>query len=72
MGIVEIRTATEQDEPGVLAALTGLFAEDPGTRDPTISQDWPRVQGPSAVAAWGQTAAGSSSPPPTATPWSAC
>jgi len=52
MGTVEIRLAADRDEPGVLAALAGLFSEDPGTRDPTVSQDWPRLQGPSAAAAW--------------------
>jgi GNAT superfamily N-acetyltransferase len=49
---VEIRVATAQDEPGLVAAPAGLFAEDPGPRDPTVSQEWPLLLGPSSVAAW--------------------
>jgi len=52
MSPADIRIATAQDEPGLVAALAGLFAEDPGTRDPTVSQEWPWRSGPSSVAAW--------------------
>ena len=52
MSSAEIRIATEEDESGLVNALAGLFAEDPGTRDPSVSQEWPRLLGPSSIAAW--------------------
>lgn len=38
-----IRKAVIEDIEGLVACSTGLFAEDAGTRDPTLSQDWPRL-----------------------------
>jgi GNAT superfamily N-acetyltransferase len=38
-----IRKAVAADIDGLVACSTGLFAEDAGTRDPTLSQDWPRL-----------------------------
>lgn len=38
----QVRIATAADIPGLVALTTGLFAEDSGTRDATLSQDWPR------------------------------
>ena len=52
MSPVEIRIATAKDLPGLVGALTGLFAEDPGTRDPSVSQQWPRRFGLSNMTAW--------------------
>jgi GNAT superfamily N-acetyltransferase len=43
---VRIRRATTQDIPGLVESSAGLFAEDAGTRDPTLSQLWPRDHGP--------------------------
>ncbi|GIH11578.1 N-acetyltransferase [Rhizocola hellebori] len=43
---VRIRRATEADIPGLVESSVGLFAEDAGTRDPTLSQLWPREHGP--------------------------
>jgi len=52
MGPVVISAAAAGDEPGLVAMLAGLLAEDPGTRDPSVSQEWPRVAGLSSVTAW--------------------
>ena len=52
MRAVEVRIATEEDEPGLVSALACLFAEDPGTMDPSVNQEWPRLLGPSSIAAW--------------------
>lgn len=41
--MTEIRKAVPADIEGLVACSTGLFAEDAGTRDPTLSQDWPRL-----------------------------
>jgi len=52
MNPVRIRVAAAGDEPGLVAVLAGLFAEDPGTRDPSVSQEWPHRAGLSSVKAW--------------------
>jgi GNAT superfamily N-acetyltransferase len=52
MSAVEIRIATAEDLLGLVDALTSLFAEDPGTRDPTVSQEWPVRFGLSNMTAW--------------------
>jgi GNAT superfamily N-acetyltransferase len=41
--MTDIRKAVPDDIEGLVACSTGLFAEDAGTRDPTLSQDWPRL-----------------------------
>ena len=41
--MTDIRTAGPDDIEGLVACSTGLFAEDAGTRDPTLSQEWPRL-----------------------------
>lgn len=41
--MTDIRKATPDDLEGLAACSTGLFAEDAGNRDPTLSQDWPRL-----------------------------
>lgn len=41
--MTDIRKAGPDDIEGLVACSTGLFAEDAGTRDPTLSQDWPRL-----------------------------
>jgi GNAT superfamily N-acetyltransferase len=43
MSEIAIRQAMHIDVPGLVASSTGLFAEDAGTRDVTLSQDWPRI-----------------------------
>jgi len=52
MSGVAIRVAVPGDGPGLLGMLAGLFAEDPGTRDPSVSQEWPRRAGLSSLTAW--------------------
>lgn len=47
--MIEIRLATLADVPGLVESSAGLFAEDAGTRDPTLSQDWPRTHGPASL-----------------------
>jgi GNAT superfamily N-acetyltransferase len=49
---VQIRRATSQDIPGVVESSAGLFAEDAGTRDATLSQQWPREHGPDSFHAF--------------------
>jgi len=41
--MIDIRKAVAADIEGLVASSSGLFAEDAGTRDPTPSQDWPRL-----------------------------
>jgi GNAT superfamily N-acetyltransferase len=41
--MTHIRKAVPDDLEGLVACSTALFAEDAGTRDPTLSQDWPRL-----------------------------
>ncbi|HEX6683368.1 MAG TPA: GNAT family N-acetyltransferase [Candidatus Limnocylindrales bacterium] len=42
MGEITVRRAVAGDIDGLVACSIGLFAEDAGTRDPTLSQRWPR------------------------------
>ncbi|MEV8630176.1 GNAT family N-acetyltransferase [Streptosporangium sp. NPDC051023] len=44
IGIV-VRPATAADLDGVVACSSALFAEDAGTRDPTLNVSWPRQYG---------------------------
>jgi len=37
-----VRPARADDIPGLVASSTALFAEDAGTRDPSVDADWPR------------------------------
>lgn len=39
---VTVRPARADDLPGLVASSTALFAEDAGTRDPSVDADWPR------------------------------
>jgi GNAT superfamily N-acetyltransferase len=41
--MTNIRKAVPDDIAGLVACSIGLFVEDAGTRDPTLSQDWPRL-----------------------------
>ncbi|GAA1713297.1 GNAT family N-acetyltransferase [Fodinicola feengrottensis] len=45
MSEVEIRPAVPADVAGFVASSIALFAEDAGTRDPTVNTDWPRQHG---------------------------
>ena len=49
--MIEIRTATAGDLPGLVASSAGLFAEDAGTRDTTMNVDWPAQHGAASFAA---------------------
>ncbi len=40
-----IRSATTADIPSLVASSAALFAEDAGTRDPTMNIDWPKQHG---------------------------
>jgi GNAT superfamily N-acetyltransferase len=42
MTAILIRPAALADVPGLVKCSIGLFAEDSGTRDDTMSQEWPR------------------------------
>jgi GNAT superfamily N-acetyltransferase len=46
--MIEIRRATADDLPGLVASSTGLFAEDGGTRDDTMNIEWPAQYGVAA------------------------
>ncbi|WP_367319109.1 N-acetyltransferase family protein [Streptomyces sp. HUAS ZL42] len=48
---VMVRRARAEDIPGLVASSAGLFAEDGGTRDPSINADWPREHGAESFAA---------------------
>lgn len=48
---VTIRPARSDDLPGLVASSTGLFAEDAGTRDPSVDADWPREHAAASFAA---------------------
>lgn len=53
-GEVVVRRATPEDVPGWLESSAALFAEDAGTRDPTMNTDYPHelgVQGYSGLLA---------------------
>lgn len=39
--MIQIRRATADDLPGLVASSAGLFAEDAGTRDDTMNIEWP-------------------------------
>lgn len=41
--MIDIRKAVAADIEGLVSSSSGLFAEDVGTRDPTLSQDRPRL-----------------------------
>lgn len=41
--MTDIRKAVPADIEGLVACSAGLFAEDAGTRDPTLSQEWPAL-----------------------------
>ncbi|MGW2052234.1 N-acetyltransferase family protein [Streptomyces sp. NPDC001858] len=43
---VVVRRAEQADVEGLVACSSALFAEDAGTRDPSINIDWPREHGP--------------------------
>lgn len=47
---ITIRVAVAGDLAGWVECGVGLFAEDAGTRDPSMNLDWPRVHGPDAFA----------------------
>jgi GNAT superfamily N-acetyltransferase len=42
---VRVRVARAEDIPGLVASSAALFAEDAGTRDPTMNVDWPHQHG---------------------------
>lgn len=46
-----VRPARADDIPGLVASSTGLFAEDAGTRDPSVDADWPRAHAAASFAA---------------------
>jgi len=52
MNPVRIRLAAAGDEPGLVAVVADLIAEDPGTRDPSVSQQWPHRFGLSSMKTW--------------------
>ncbi|MFJ9583104.1 GNAT family N-acetyltransferase [Streptomyces acidicola] len=43
---VVVRRAEHTDVDGLVACSSALFAEDAGTRDPSVNVDWPRQHGP--------------------------
>ncbi|GAA1377353.1 hypothetical protein GCM10009612_77000 [Streptomyces beijiangensis] len=45
-----VRRAEHQDVDGLVECSSALFAEDAGTRDPSINIDWPREHGPQRFA----------------------
>ncbi|PIM66571.1 GNAT family N-acetyltransferase [Streptomyces sp. JV178] len=49
--VVVVRKAEHADVEGLVACSRALFAEDAGTRDPSINVDWPREHGPQRFAA---------------------
>lgn len=48
---ITVRRARADDIPGLVASSTGLFAEDAGTRDPSVDADWPREHAAASFAA---------------------
>ncbi|MEV5931921.1 GNAT family N-acetyltransferase [Streptomyces sp. NPDC093250] len=48
---VVVRKAEQADVKGLVACSSALFAEDAGTRDPSINIDWPREHGRQRFAA---------------------
>ncbi|EFE72156.1 predicted protein [Streptomyces viridosporus ATCC 14672] len=49
--VVVVRKAEHADVDGLVACSRALFAEDAGTRDPSVNVDWPREHGPQRFAA---------------------
>ncbi|MFJ8364632.1 GNAT family N-acetyltransferase [Streptomyces sp. NPDC093984] len=49
--VVVVRRAEHADIGGLVACSSALFAEDAGTRDPSINIDWPRQRGAERFAA---------------------
>ncbi|MFE0332356.1 GNAT family N-acetyltransferase, partial [Streptomyces sp. NPDC058960] len=47
---VVVRRAEHADVDGLVECSSALFAEDAGTRDPSINIDWPRQHGPQRFA----------------------
>ncbi|MFC8427847.1 GNAT family N-acetyltransferase [Streptomyces sp. NPDC057253] len=45
-----VRPARPDDIPGLVASSAGLFAEDAGTRDPSVDVDWPLRHGAESFA----------------------
>ncbi|MFF1449798.1 GNAT family N-acetyltransferase [Streptomyces sp. NPDC058274] len=48
---VVVRRAQPADVEGLVACSSALFAEDAGTRDPSVNVGWPREFGPERFAA---------------------
>ncbi|MER6153625.1 GNAT family N-acetyltransferase [Streptomyces hirsutus] len=48
---VVVRRAEHADVSGLVTCSSALFAEDAGTRDPSINVNWPREHGPQRFAA---------------------
>ncbi|MEV7074135.1 GNAT family N-acetyltransferase [Streptomyces sp. NPDC093990] len=46
-----VRRARHDDIPGLVASSAGLFAEDAGTRDPSVDIGWPREHGAASFTA---------------------
>ena len=46
-----VRRARPDDIPGLVASSAGLFAEDAGTRDPSVDVGWPREHGAASFTA---------------------
>ncbi|MET7733604.1 GNAT family N-acetyltransferase [Streptomyces sp. NPDC005402] len=46
-----VRRARPEDIPGLVASSAGLFAEDAGTRDPSVDVGWPREHGAASFTA---------------------
>ncbi|MGW0420090.1 N-acetyltransferase family protein [Streptomyces sp. NPDC003015] len=46
-----VRRARPEDIPGLVASCAGLFAEDAGTRDPSVDIGWPREHGAASFTA---------------------
>lgn len=49
--MVSVRRAQPADVSGLVACSSALFAEDAGTRDPSVYLGWPREFGPERFAA---------------------
>lgn len=49
--VVVVRKAEHADVDGLVACSIALFAEDAGTRDPSLDVDWPREHGRQRFAA---------------------
>jgi GNAT superfamily N-acetyltransferase len=50
-GELIVRKARVEDISGLVASSARLFAEDGGTRDPSMNVDWPREHGAASFAA---------------------